>query len=483
MPEPIRIEFEVDGSDEVNTKVNSLLNRFDDLKKRTADVKKELAGVSGPEQAAAGIEKLAGDFIKTGAAALILQQAISALSNQYKEFLKDAEESPDLFTREQLANTEELSNSFSRLGDTFKKMRIEVLEPTTGVLSDIADWYSEAYDKAYDYKHALDEVDDSQKKAYLSALDMVGIRFYDDEDIQSAQEMLTLQERILDTVDLHNQMNRIGRENAMEAAREEAKEKDKKSKSTTGLSRVDTLLDVTEDIQRVSETFINKQDALKEKQDEVLDSIQEALKKGYGPWSKTVQGLRQDFDDLSEAMSDNISDQRQNTQEMILERTKQILSVGGLTDAEEKYLLQVGQQRGIYTEQAVIDSMRLIDESRALADGFKSEAERMKDEMGGVTEAMDTIDGKVIDVFFQAHWYGFGGPGQNMDIMSARNYGGANQRPGIFDPRELPNTGSYRSYNQNADIYDRDPVGIKVKQYRSGVDYLVQEVIRAIPGR
>ncbi len=335
-----------------------------------------------------------------------------------KDYIEAADEEPNLFSPEQLARSKRLGDSVDGLDESFRRLKISVVDVHANALTKFATSLADGIDKSLDYEEALSGIADEAKRLRLEMLQAQGIQLFDDEDINQAEEMLTLEEHIFKTVDMHNQMSAIARGEAIESAREIAE-------VTASIS----ILGTTEDLQRQTDRFNDAMDSITEKAGEkrvelanlitqgfdveaqALERTREELLSlssvdpgsasrarflqdrldGYSAEANKIVELRDELRELSETRREIADDLRKSTEEMALERAKQLLSIDGLSEAEELYLIDIGVQRGVLTQQVADDARAVIADAHSIADAF------------------DTLDNRQVDIFINAHYSGFEG--------------------------------------------------------------------------
>ena len=236
---------------------------------------------------------------------------------------------------------------------------------------------------------------------------------------------------------------------------------DKIEEGTASTERMVTsyagILGITNSLQGSSDRFNEQQEDTTKKTDEVLAKIVELTEKGYGRWGEEIQGLLKDYDDLNAAMAENASNYERDTQRRILERAKELMSADGLSEAEEKYLIDRGVAMGVYTQEVAMQSRRIIDDAASIAAGF------------------DMLDGRVVTTTVLANFISsFGGvmPGGNEDILGGANFGGPVPTENYVNPNQLRNNGGNRGVTVNIGNVNNN----------SDINYLAQELFRSATG-
>lgn len=115
------------------------------------------------------------------------------------------------------------------------------------------------------------------------------------------------------------------------------------------------------------ESYNDKQDDLTQKRDEAQVALDKLIKDGWWVESQAVQDAQLKLNDYNQQLEENTVKFEDSTNRRILKRTEEILSADGLTSAEEKALLQMGVNMGIYTQEYIEQAQQVIDQSDALA--------------------------------------------------------------------------------------------------------------------
>jgi len=410
MPKPITIQFEAEGASETDQKVAALLKRMDGLKESVGEVKSELVTTrSANNDLSASILTGIGRFVASGAAVAVLKKSLEFAIDTVNDYADAVEDTPELFTDDEIDNVKEYRTQVSQLQTEIDKIKFDAAE------------------EALPYVKTLGEGG--------NFFDFVGKRV-------AAQNVRALKEELGEVLKAAEGADRAILGLAENAGFTGYPTIPDDEKGDDGKPFRLSVLDITEDLQRSTDRFNTTQDNLMEKQDDTLASILELTEKGYSRWSEEIQGLLGDFDSLNAKMAENSEKQRENTQEMVLNRAKELLSVDGLSEAEELYLIDIGVKRGVYTQQVATDSRKIITDAHAVAGAF------------------DLLDNKQVDIYIRAHYVGF------------------NQQYGAMqDPTTRLDTFGGSAFEA------KKPSGVFVEPISpsgSEFDYLSQEVLRRI---
>jgi len=377
MPEPIRIEFEVDGSDEVNTKVNSLLNRFDDLKKRVGDVKEELAGAGAEPSANKSIMDMAKGFAASGVAALafykivdIGKEAIRTTVELVNDYADAVRKTPSLFSDAEIADVERYGRELEKINSLKMEFGKEALPAVSNATAFLAD--------------------------YIKTVSEFGSVFDLMRRGANAKAIRDLDE----TLQAVNSSDKAMLVYAKDAMRVVKIRKDL-AEEVSSMPSI-SLFGAVQSAQGDLEKFNESQDRFVEKQDAIIESILALEKKGVGRYTGEMQALLNDLDEALLAQSESVRENKKNEAETNLEYARQILAQtdGMLTAEEERYLVNQGLLTGVFDETAATMALTMITAGEEIAAGFDST-------VGKMTGAIDSLDNRTIDVYFNAHWTGF----------------------------------------------------------------------------
>ncbi len=323
---------------------------------------------------------------------------IKVVTDAFKDYIKAAEDTPELFSPTQLARAKALGESTDDLGDSFTRLKIQMVDARAEGVTKFITSLSDAIDKSVDYAIALSDIEDGVEKTRLEMLKAQGVQVFDDEDIALAKEAAE----------------------AMLEYAEAAESSDKAMLSYAGsaslvvienqklVSQFGGLLAVTEEVGRAMESYTDKQDNLAEKVHEsrveigkliiegyeaeaaALEKTREELEAlnvtttadlnraqwlqarldGYSDEAKEIVALRDEIAKLDEAYRENTEEFEMSTNRRILKRAEEILAANDLTLTEELALLERGKEMGVYTEEYVEQAQRIINESQAIADAI-----------------------------------------------------------------------------------------------------------------
>ena len=377
MPEPIRIEFEVDGSDEVNTKVNSLLNRFDDLKERVGDVKEELAGAGAEPSANKSIMDMAKGFAASGVAALafykivdIGKEAIRTTVELVNDYADAVRKTPSLFSDAEIADVERYGRELEKINSLKMEFGKEALPAVSNATAFLAD--------------------------YIKTVSEFGSVFDLMRRGANAKAIRDLDE----TLQAVNSSDKAMLVYAKDAMRVVKIRKDL-AEEVSSMPSI-SLFGAVQSAQGDLEKFNESQDRFVEKQDAIIESILALEKKGVGRYTGEMQALLNDLDEALLAQSESVRENKKNEAETNLEYARQILAQtdGMLTAEEERYLVNQGLLTGVFDETAATMALTMITAGEEIAAGFDST-------VGKMTGAIDSLDNRTIDVYFNAHWTGF----------------------------------------------------------------------------
>jgi len=377
MPEPIRIEFEVDGSDEVNTKVNSLLNRFDDLKKRVGDVKEELAGAGAEPSANKSIMDMAKGFAASGVAALafykivdIGKEAIRTTVELVNDYADAVRKTPSLFSDAEIADVERYGRELEKINSLKMEFGKEALPAVSNATAFLAD--------------------------YIKTVSEFGSVFDLMRRGANAKAIRDLDE----TLQAVNSSDKAMLVYAKDAMRVVKIRKDL-AEEVSSMPSI-SLFGAVQSAQGDLEKFNESQDRFVEKQDAIIESILALEKKGVGRYTGEMQALLNDLDEALLAQSESVRENKKNEAETNLEYARQILAQtdGMLTAEEERYLVNQGLLTGVFDETAATMALTMITAGEEIAAGFDST-------VGKMTGAIDSLDNRTIDIYFNAHWSGF----------------------------------------------------------------------------
>ena len=377
MPEPIRIEFEVDGSDEVNTKVNSLLNRFDDLKERVGDVKEELAGAGAEPSANKSIMDMAKGFAASGVAALafykivdIGKEAIRTTVELVNDYADAVRKTPSLFSDAEIADVERYGRELEKINSLKMEFGKEALPAVSNATAFLAD--------------------------YIKTVSEFGSVFDLMRRGANAKAIRDLDE----TLQAVNSSDKAMLVYAKDAMRVVKIRKDL-AEEVSSMPSI-SLFGAVQSAQGDLEKFNESQDRFVEKQDAIIESILALEKKGVGRYTGEMQALLNDLDEALLAQSESVRENKKNEAETNLEYARQILAQtdGMLTAEEERYLVNQGLLTGVFDETAATMALTMITAGEEIAAGFDST-------VGKMTGAIDSLDNRTIDIYFNAHWSGF----------------------------------------------------------------------------
>ena len=133
---------------------------------------------------------------------------------------------------------------------------------------------------------------------------------------------------------------------AIKAAEEEVKKLTEAN--TEYLSSIGSLSDANKDFEKQQGDIIRQQFELRQEMNKLIAE-------GYDPLGEEVTALRDQYDELSEKTLELARVKEEATRRMILSMLQEQLAMGGLTNAETNYLLQLGTKWGIYSDTAVAE--------------------------------------------------------------------------------------------------------------------------------
>lgn len=110
------------------------------------------------------------------------------------------------------------------------------------------------------------------------------------------------------------------------------------------------------------EDFNKTQGELNTKMGEIQEEIDKAIKDGYDPLGEKVLGLKDDYNKLKGQYDENATAHDEATKRILFDILEQRLSLGGLTEDEEKLLERQALAWGL-VDQATLDVMDRYDEA------------------------------------------------------------------------------------------------------------------------
>jgi len=137
------------------------------------------------------------------------------------------------------------------------------------------------------------------------------------------------------------------------------------------VSKFGGLLEATRQAGDSISKYEEQQGKTADKTEELNIKIAEATLQ-YGAQSQQVLELKNDLLELGEQEAENTRTFEENTNKRILKRAEEMLAVGGLTVAEEEFLLRQGLAMGLYTEEYVLEAGRVIQETQKMVDDFNA---------------------------------------------------------------------------------------------------------------
>jgi len=111
-----------------------------------------------------------------------------------------------------------------------------------------------------------------------------------------------------------------------------------------------------------------------------------SVRKEVDNFAKTEKALREEFslgkislDEMNDALAENAREFAETTNERILKRTEELLSMDGLTEAEELALIDRGVALGVFTEEHAEQARLVIAQAKDEADAIIAELDRIPD--------------------------------------------------------------------------------------------------------
>lgn len=119
----------------------------------------------------------------------------------------------------------------------------------------------------------------------------------------------------------------------------------------------------------VNQRFIEQQENLKTKQQEVKAEIDTLISQGWSPYSDKVQGLQGEYDNLGVKIEEAAQKHREKLAEMQYDLLLAKLSADGLTDAEYAIATAAGVAFGVFDQEAADAQMAQMELTNAVAEG------------------------------------------------------------------------------------------------------------------
>lgn len=241
-------------------------------------------------------------------------------------------------------------------------------------------WDAFTYESAPPLVNAVTNVVNVQRDAMraqeiLNEQGLYGLQVYDRRYTAALQQAKAEREEADATVLAAEAAEQAGgafESEAEQAARlaDEAKVAEQAIKDMTKTNQ--EFLKLTEDLTKSQESYNEKMSDLAIEHDKLLAKKKELIAQGYVEEGKTIQ-------ELNEKIDENMAKQEEATDAFELDGRRRILSMleqqlmlGGLSEAESTYLLDLGLKWGVYTEEAVADAKAAQEEVRLLTDAFNS---------------------------------------------------------------------------------------------------------------
>jgi len=249
------------------------------------------------------------------------------------------------------------ATSFEHLRASFGNAADEAKSNLAPALASVAEALADGFDRGSLFREKVDEISESmswwqmQTEGYARAQAFAdGIQRELNSDIDSAtasyiaygESLLVVNDATEQSVDVNTRLR----------------------------GTYNDLLGTVQDIGGAIDSYNEKQDTTIEKRDELQSKINGLLEQGYWPESQMLQDLQGDLDNYNAALQKNTEEYELDTKRRILARTEELLAADGLSQAEKDYLLQMGLNMGVYTEDYVLQAGDVLRESQAMADAF-----------------------------------------------------------------------------------------------------------------
>jgi predicted nucleic acid-binding Zn-ribbon protein len=198
------------------------------------------------------------------------------------------------------------------------------------------------------------------------------------------------------------------------------------------------------------ENFNKTQGELNKKMGEIQGEIDQAIKDGYDPLSEKVLGLKGNYDELKGQYDENADAHDEATKRILFDILEQRLSLGGLTEDEEKLLERQALDWGL-VDQATLDVMDRYDEAGKYLATHKGDwvnaekiingqetawslaqtaARNAKLAVDDYSIALNNLDGKTVNTEIITTFTQHGKPGEA--INKASGFEGFVKKPTLF---------------------------------------------------
>lgn len=251
-----------------------------------------------------------------------------------------------ILTDESLEQAREYEKNLDELNDTWLSLKITLGSSVLPVMNDVLEGLNNSNEIRAEANRLIQEGIAGNREEALSLAEA------NVERLNASKAVLDHGEALMGTVPIIEQVTEITEE--MAKARSEY--------YTNVLSGAEKYYDV-------NQRFIEQQENLKTKQQEVKAEIDTLISQGWSPYSDKVQGLQGEYDNLGVKIEEAAQKHREKLAEMQYNLLLAKLSADGLTDAEYAIATAAGVAFGVFDQEAADAQMAQMELTNAVAEG------------------------------------------------------------------------------------------------------------------
>lgn len=261
-----------------------------------------------------------------------------------------------ILTDEQIKKAERQRLAVDAVSDTWQGLKLKVGEAVGEIILGFEEYIKVSEEVNRLQKEGGDELEKAnvhnETQLRLYALNNVKIREFTDGLDSAGVSYRAMAEAVQGEV--------------LPALEDEAKKLEELSKKNQDyLSLVDTLTKSEQD-------YAENMKDLTTKHEELLTEKKKLISQGYWEEGETIQEVNRKLAENEEAQRDAAEEAELASRRRILAMLEENLAVEGLTTDEMNYLLNLGQQWGIYTDTAVAEAQKAIEEVNNLTNAFNN---------------------------------------------------------------------------------------------------------------